>query len=433
MNATSRSKDSRSRVSAVMLTCGQWEYTRRCVESLQDDLDAGMELVIVDNASIDGTPERLRSLLESRRRLRIVESPINLGFAAGSNLGTTLTGGDLLLYINNDVVVPRGWLGRLVAHLDASPETGLVGPRSNSIAGQQLLKPVPYDTESLDNYEPFASRLAGERAGSATEVGRIIGFCMLVRRQVVNRIGGFDPGFEVGNFEDDDFCLRARLAGFRIAQAEDVFVHHFGGRTFAGLGLDRNASVLENWEIFKRKWNLPANRSIRQFYSDADIARIRFDPARHRISLESYRPDPLPIEEMRGFNFLLVPEPADRSWERAIRSYLSTFDAGDDVALLVRAEPPEATGSVLARMAELAAEAGIEDETCPEIVGVDAPLDPRGEARLFSSAGAFLSCGTPLSPPLRRYAALAGCPVLEETSPWALRATAVLGRSRSMS
>ena len=78
-----------------------------------------------------------------------------------------------------------------------------------------------------------------------------------------------------------------REALTKILQAEDVLVHHFGGRTFHGLGIDRNASVLANWETFKRKWNLPPDRNVQHFYSDADFAGLRFDPREHFVPLES--------------------------------------------------------------------------------------------------------------------------------------------------
>ncbi len=69
-----------------------------------------------------------------------------------------------------------------------------------------------------------------ENSGRYEEALRVIGFCMLVKREVIEKIGGFDPYYEAGNFEDDDFCIRAQRAGFKIRIAHDVFIHHFGSK-----------------------------------------------------------------------------------------------------------------------------------------------------------------------------------------------------------
>ena len=73
------------------------------------------------------------------------------------------------------------------------------------------------------------------------EVNRLVGFCLLIRREVIEAIGPLDEQFGIGCFEDDDYCLRAIAAGFKAVIAGDAFVHHYGGRTFLGTGVDGNA------------------------------------------------------------------------------------------------------------------------------------------------------------------------------------------------
>ena len=86
------------------------------------------------------------------------------------------------------------------------------------------------------------------------ESRRLIGFCLLIRRAVIEAIGLLDERFGVGCFEDDDYCLRAIAAGWRAVIAQDAFVHHFGGRTFVGSGLDHAAILRENERRFREKW-----------------------------------------------------------------------------------------------------------------------------------------------------------------------------------
>ncbi len=80
------------------------------------------------------------------------------------------------------------------------------------------------------------------------------GFCLLVRRAVLEQIGGFDERYGLGFFDDDDLCVRARAAGFRLLVALDVFVHHFGSRTFAGLGIDCRQQLHDNFQRSREKW-----------------------------------------------------------------------------------------------------------------------------------------------------------------------------------
>src|SRR5262249_53281322 len=80
------------------------------------------------------------------------------------------------------------------------------------------------------------------------------GFCLLARREVLQAVGELDEGYGLGFFEDDDLCLRVREKGFRLLVALDTFIHHFGSRTFVGLGIDAHAQLQENFGTFKAKW-----------------------------------------------------------------------------------------------------------------------------------------------------------------------------------
>src|ERR1700694_4931049 len=100
-----------------------------------------------------------------------------------------------------------------------------------------------------------ADRLRREvRSDQVFWKSRLTGFCLRARREVLEQIGGFDEGYGLGFFEDDDLCVRAREAGFRLLVAQDVYVHHFGSRTFQGLGIDTRRQLEENFERFRAKW-----------------------------------------------------------------------------------------------------------------------------------------------------------------------------------
>jgi len=102
------------------------------------------------------------------------------------------------------------------------------------------------DAFALDHQRQFA--------GQAAEFPRLTGFCLLIRRDALRKIGALDERFGTGFFEGDDLCLRARKAGLRLRIAPDVFIHNEGGRTFRSLGLNAPALLEQNFELFRQKW-----------------------------------------------------------------------------------------------------------------------------------------------------------------------------------
>jgi tetratricopeptide (TPR) repeat protein len=177
--------------------------------------------------------------------------------------------------------VTPGWLDRLIAAAERKAEIGIAGPRSNYVSGCQRVKEIDYHADSLEGLVRFARAFAERHAGQGERVLRCGGFCMLIKRDVVEKIGGFDEVFGLGNFEDDDFCLRAALAGFEAWVVHDCFVHHFGNRTFWGAGIDFNESLKQNWELFKKKWGIPAAVAYGESYDLSRLFKGAFIPEKH--------------------------------------------------------------------------------------------------------------------------------------------------------
>ncbi|HLC40447.1 MAG TPA: glycosyltransferase, partial [Methylomirabilota bacterium] len=238
----------RPKASVIVLAWNQLEYTRACVESVIRNTKISYELVLVDNGSTDGTLDYFRSIPGAK----VVANGTNLGFAAGNNRGIQAAAGDYVVLLNNDTIVTPQWLDGLIACAEEDPSIGIVGPMSNCVSGPQQVADASYaDLTALDDYtRVFRERHRGKRL----PFDRIVGFCMMIRREVIDRIGLLDERFGIGNFEDDDYCLRAKQAGFRLVIAADVFIHHFGSRTFIGEGIDFKAAMLQGHKVFKDKW-----------------------------------------------------------------------------------------------------------------------------------------------------------------------------------
>jgi len=254
------------RVSIIVLTFNALEHTRRCVASLLRHTDARHELIFVDNGSTDGTVDWLGELARAEARVQVILNDANLGFAAGNNVGLAAASGDFMLLLNNDTVVTPGWLDRLLRPALADPRVGLVGPVTNNITGVQKLAGISYQARTLNGLDKFAARHAARHAGKSAPALWIVGFCLLIRREVVERLGGLDEIYGQGNYEDTDYCLRAFLAGFRAVIAQDCFIHHVGSASFDAAGVDYQKQIAGNFEIFRRKWNLdPDVRRTGQF------------------------------------------------------------------------------------------------------------------------------------------------------------------------
>ena len=236
----------------VILTWNQLEYTKACLASIAANTPEPYELILIDNGSVDGTVAWLREQVSSDSRIRLIENTENRGFAAGCNQGINAARGEYILLLNNDTVVTPSWLAGMKELLNRYPDVGIVGPMTNSASGVQVVTDAGYS--SLAELSVWSSVFRENNRWRIIAHRRVVGFCMLFRRELVEKIGMLDESFGPGNYEDDDYCLRAELAGYRNLIAGDVFIHHEGGATFSGNQLDRGSENRKNRVLFTKKW-----------------------------------------------------------------------------------------------------------------------------------------------------------------------------------
>jgi GT2 family glycosyltransferase len=235
-------------VSVLIPCCGGLEYTKLCVPSLLRHSRPLTEFIFLDIGSLDGTAEYLAGLqAAAHMRVEVVRAltDLDIGRACAQALGQAR--GEFLVLLNNDCIVPAGWLQQLTALATMAFGTGMVGPMSNYAAPPQLVDTVPYrvgprkgarahggsewlvDTEAV---HAFAKEYREQHKGKWCEAERLGGFCLLLKRAVLERIGPLDEE-SLGLFDTDVLSAKARRAGFSLAVCRDLFVHHFGTRTFA--------------------------------------------------------------------------------------------------------------------------------------------------------------------------------------------------------
>lgn len=243
------------KISIIVLCYNQINYTRECVESiLNQTAYPNYELILVDNNSTDDTADYLKYLVEADDRIKIVLNQDNRGFAGGNNDGIRIANGEFIVLLNNDTVVSRGWLTNMVKRFLNNEELGIVGPVTNSIGNEAQIQ---VDYTEISKMPEFAYIYTSQHMNQTYhDINVLAMFCVMIRKSMMDKIGLLDENYGIGMFEDDDYCMAAKKAGYKIQLLEDTFIHHYGSVSFKKL---ENAKYRElfkkNLHYYESKWN----------------------------------------------------------------------------------------------------------------------------------------------------------------------------------
>ncbi|WP_438494578.1 glycosyltransferase family 2 protein [Paenibacillus sp. IHBB 3054] len=235
--------------SIIIPTYNGLELLRTCVEAIRSYTETPYEIIVIDNASKDGTDTYCRT-----NNLTFISLPENRGFPVACNMGMQLASGDELLLLNNDVVVSQGWLRNLKAALYSAPDVGIAGPVTNYASGQQQVKTTYSD---IPGFHAEARQANLQDPSKWIETRRLVGLCFLFKRELMDTVGLLDERYSPGHYEDDDYCFRARLRGYRLLIAGDCLVHHEGSASFKEVYSSALKELVErNRRIFIDKWHM---------------------------------------------------------------------------------------------------------------------------------------------------------------------------------
>lgn len=243
------------KTSIILLTYNNLDDTALCVESIRSNTPAdSYELIVVDNHSTDGTPD----WIQEQTDIRFIRNESNRGFPAGCNQGiqTAQEGNDILL-LNNDTMVMPNWLQNLQRCLYSREDVGAVGPVTNCCSNDQQIQ---IDRSKESSLLSFARKFNRAKPNYERKI-KLVGFCLLIRRTVVQKIGLLDERFYPGNYEDDDYSFRIQRAGYQLLLSKNTFIYHKGSASF---GKDPKAyqTALEvNAKKFEGKWGFNATYS----------------------------------------------------------------------------------------------------------------------------------------------------------------------------
>jgi GT2 family glycosyltransferase len=241
------------RTTIVVLCWNRWELTRRCLETLKAHTDlSSAEVLAVDNGSTDETPARLAEL----GWVRVLTNPTNLGFVRGNNAGIAAAPPDAdVLLLNNDVEIHQdGWLELLREAARAAPDVGVVGCRLVLPDGRLLHAGTYILPDTVWGQQIGALETDVNQYARTRDVEGIVFACAYLKRELLAKIGGLSEEFR-SYFEDTDYCLRAREAGFKTVVCGGVtLVHHEHGstsdapKTFEGLFQESRKAFRRLWE-----------------------------------------------------------------------------------------------------------------------------------------------------------------------------------------
>lgn len=227
------------RVDVIVCVHNALEDVRTCLESVLEFTGRPYRLILVDDGSGQETSDFLAAFA-AEHAAELIRHEEARGYTKSANAGLKHACSKYQVLLNSDTVVTPYWLERLVMCAEADPNVGLVGPLSNT-ASWQSIPEVEYDGDWAANELP--SRGAIQRMSelvakySAQVYPSIVflnGFCMLIKRDVLEDVGLFDEGsFEQGYGEENDFCLRAVEAGWQVRIADDAYVYHSQSRSYS--------------------------------------------------------------------------------------------------------------------------------------------------------------------------------------------------------
>lgn len=255
--------------SLIIVNYNTAKITSDCLNSVLAHFDpAKAEIIVVDNASTDGSLEKFRQ--EFGSRVELVSNPANVGFAAANNLGARQAKGDILFFLNSDTLIRQDVFGALERFLAADSRVAVAAPILLTGDGQ----PQPFASGRFPGLFNLIFAKLFDRSGGAgsikgpAKIDWVSGAALAVRKDIFQKIGGFDEGFFM-YFEDVDLCRRVKDLGFSVAICSGAAVTHLGGKSLGGEAAERKRYYYESQDRFYSKhhgWFISALLRMARFF-----------------------------------------------------------------------------------------------------------------------------------------------------------------------
>ena len=242
-----------AKYSIIIPSSSRHDLLAICLDSIVKHSN-GVETVVVLNGA-DSVLKGVTKGYESKYSFIKAIEIDRKGYTVACNEGAKVATGKVLVFLNDDTIVSPGWLGRMNQHFIPNGiirNPGMVGPVSNFAAGIQNQR-VTYDVKNFDKY---ADKYYSVNRGKSVKTAFLSGFCMMIKKDVFEEVGGLDEDFNPGSFDDNDLVLRLINKGYDAVVAADVFIHHFGSQTVSQMGFNTLSNVFK----FHKKWKIEGQK-----------------------------------------------------------------------------------------------------------------------------------------------------------------------------
>jgi GT2 family glycosyltransferase/glycosyltransferase involved in cell wall biosynthesis len=216
------------------------EEVKVCLESLIAKKTLNFNIIIVDDGSNKETSRYLRTFAKVYN-CKLIRNDLSQGYTVAANQGLLASSLKYCVLLNSDTVVTLRWLEKLIACMESEKDVGIVGPLSNAATWQSVPKLFEQNNWVLNllpekmSLEQMSNLVENQSVKCYPEVPIINGFCLMVKRDVLEKIGYFDQQiFYEGYGEENDYCIRAHNAGFKLKVADDCYVYHHRSRSYTG-------------------------------------------------------------------------------------------------------------------------------------------------------------------------------------------------------
>lgn len=239
------------------------EATCQCLTSLVKCTEYPHEILLIDNGSQEPTKKYLEGFCKGRSNCRIKRFDENIGYLSAVNYALTAIKTRYICLLNNDTILTDGWLSECIFILNSSPDIGIACPTTNDTS---------HRFKKL-----FTSGGINAFKGKGIEVTSCMGCCFILKKQVVDLIGPFDPDYGEGYLEEVDYCLKASSAGFRSVMALGAYITHIGKMSFGMMPEKIQYLWKKNNALLTSRWGMPERILIfvKNRYSDDELEKAR--------------------------------------------------------------------------------------------------------------------------------------------------------------
>jgi GT2 family glycosyltransferase len=266
------------RVSVIVPVHGNARLTQRCLDMVLADLPADAELLVVDDASPDGTPELLAAYGNAIGSVRLED---NVGFARACNEGAARAQGELLVFLNNDVEPMPGWLEALRRHADSTPEAAAVGAKLLYPNGTVQHAGVVFGQDGYPHHLYAGFPADHPAVNHSRPLQAVTAACLMVRREAFEAAEGFDGGF-LNSLEDVDLCLRLAEEGGEVDYCHEAVLVHLES---ASRG--RNDRFERSVALYRERWRERVRRDDLDVYAADGLLAVEYHEVYPlRISLD---------------------------------------------------------------------------------------------------------------------------------------------------